>query len=240
VDIVAVGAHPDDGEIAMGASLAGFVRRGYSAAIIDLTDGEPTPFGNKPTRRREAAAAALELGVTRHTLKLPNRKLFDTVAARESLAVLLRKMRPWVLFLPYPVDAHPDHWEGSALALAGRFYSKLSKTTMAGKPWYPPNVFYHLGTHLGHAPEPPLILDVSEDFRAKMRAVSCYQSQFYKGPRQGEMEEKLEVRARFYGMMIGVRYGEPFYSLEPTGLSDFDSLVLPGQGTLGRRRGTAR
>jgi len=239
-DVVAIGPHPDDVEMAMGGTIGGLVRRGYKVVVIDLTDGEPTPHGTPALRRREARKSAEILGVGRITLDLPNRKLFDTVEGREALAGVLRRLKPWLMFAPYPRDAHPDHWAGSVLSMAGRFYGKLTKTKMPGTPWMVGRVLFHFGTQLRQAPEPALIVDVGEDHRTKIKALAAYRSQFHASGRWKGMQEAMEIRGRFYGNLIGVRYGEPFYVWEPLGIEDPGALVIPGWGELQKLRGQKR
>src|SRR6185369_14367992 len=131
LDIIAVGAHPDDVEIACGGTLASLVRQGYRVGIVDLTDGEPTPGSPGPdVRLAEAQEAARILGVhVRQTLTLPNRRLFDDYAARVALAKEFRRYRPKVvlgLAGKTPL-ASPDHWQASQITDAAVFYARLSK-----------------------------------------------------------------------------------------------------------------
>ncbi len=114
LDVIAVGAHPDDVEIACGGTLAKLVRQGYRVGIIDLTDGEPTPLSPGPEVRMEEAKAAAEvLGAHRVTLDLPNRRLFDNFEARVALAKEFRKYRPKIVigFGDKTPMASPDHWQ---------------------------------------------------------------------------------------------------------------------------------
>src|SRR5947207_10374990 len=131
LDVIAVGAHPDDVEIACGGTLAKLVKQGYSVGIIDLTDGEPTPESPGPeVRLAEAQQAALALGVTtRVTLDLPNRRLFDTFEARVLLAKEFRKYRPKIVigFGDKTPLASPDHWQAMQITDAAVFYARLTK-----------------------------------------------------------------------------------------------------------------
>ena len=126
LDVVAVGAHPDDVEIACGGTLARLVEQGHSVGIIDLTNGEPTPLCPDPqVRLAEAAAAAAALGVeTRVTLELPNRRLFDSHEARLALASEFRKYRPRLVlgFGDRTPMASPDHWQAMQITDAAIFY----------------------------------------------------------------------------------------------------------------------
>jgi len=126
-ELLVIGAHPDDVEIGMGGAIATFVHEGHGITILDLTDGEPTPMGSPEARRAESEAAARTLGVGRRiTLPLPNRYLMDTVENRIAVAEVVREVRPEVVFLPYGIDAHPDHIAAERLGEAARFYAKLT------------------------------------------------------------------------------------------------------------------
>src|SRR5262249_10158654 len=130
LDVVAVGAHPDDLEITCGGTLAKLVKLGYRVGMIDLTSGEPTPRGTPETRKREAEAARQALGVpVRINLGLPNRVLMDTPEHRFVLATAFRRMRPSVVIAlaGRTPAASPDHNQGHLLVEASRFYSQLTK-----------------------------------------------------------------------------------------------------------------
>ncbi len=133
LDVIAVGAHPDDVEIGCGGTLALLASQGYRVGIIDLTDGEPTPRSSGPDERlAEAAAAARVLGVVhRETLDFPNRRLFDSFEVRVALAKVFRRWRPrLVLGLGDKTPlASPDHAQTVAITEAAVFYSRLTKWT---------------------------------------------------------------------------------------------------------------
>lgn len=182
-------------------------------AILDLTDGEPTPHGDRLTRREEARAAAEILGVKRRiTLSLPNRFLQDTVEARNELARVLRQLRPRLVFSMLPQDQHPDHLAAAMLAQNARFYAKFTKTDLPGEPFYPPLFLQYAGSHLRRVFQPAAIVDISPTFAIKLQAVLTYRSQF--GWREGAMRDWLTTAAKFYGAKIGVEYGEPIFSPE--------------------------
>ena len=131
LDVIAVGAHPDDVEIACGGTLARMVQQGYRVGIIDLTDGEPTPLSPGPeVRLQEASQAAKVLGVhKRITMELPNRRLFDSFEARVALAKIFRQYRPTVVlgFGDKTPMASPDHYQAMLITDAAVFYSRLCK-----------------------------------------------------------------------------------------------------------------
>ena len=225
--ILALGPHPDDVEIGMGGTVAALVRQGHSVVLCDLTNGEPTPRGSPERRAAEAAEAARVLGVERRiTLPLPNREVADTVAARRQVAEVIREVRPDVLFVPYWVDAHPDHVAGAALAEAARFYAKLTRTTMRGDPTYPSRVVHFVTSHYRLHVTPTFLFDISATMEQKLRAVAAYPSQF--ADEEGAMPilEMLREVARYWGHLIGCRYAEPFVTREPVGLSSLEGFVL--------------
>ncbi|WP_324717138.1 bacillithiol biosynthesis deacetylase BshB1 [Carboxydochorda subterranea] len=227
VDVLAVGAHPDDVELAVGGTVAAFVARGLSVGILDLTNGEPTPFGSPERRRAESHEAARILGVqTRVTLALPNRALQDTVDGRTAVASVLRLLRPKLLLGHYWEDLHPDHVAASALTDAARFYGKLTRTSMPGEPYLVPRALYFVATHLRlHAPA-SLAVDVSAFWEErKLPAVEAYTSQFGVNEAGRAVPERLRTRDRYYGDLIGCRYAEPLIARELAGVADPSALV---------------
>jgi bacillithiol biosynthesis deacetylase BshB1 len=227
VDLLIVGTHPDDIELGFGGAVAKFVASGYEVALLDLTNGEPTPFGDPDTRAKEAAQSAAILGVkTRITLDLPNREVTDTIEARHKVAEVYRKLRPDILFIQGTEDAHPDHISGSAIALKARFDAKLTKTDMAGEPWFPKKLFHYLASHLKLHPKPSFILDVSDTFETKLNAIRTYKSQFAASGREDEFIDMLSKMGAYYGLLIGVDYGEPVFCSEEIGLKDIRDILI--------------
>ncbi|MDO9556201.1 MAG: bacillithiol biosynthesis deacetylase BshB1 [Coriobacteriia bacterium] len=224
-DVVCIGAHPDDVEIGMGGTVAGMTAQGLDVVIVDLTDGEPTPCGTHERRMAEAVRAADILGASRRTLSQPNRYLFDTVEARTELAEVLRELRPRVLFVPYPEDAHPDHVAAASIARAGRFYAKFTKTDMAGEPHYPARVYHYMAVHMRLVREPSFVVDISQTLDTKLTALGCYGSQFNANERNRGIIPMMEDAAHMWGTLIGVSAGEPFFAQEPIGIRSVTDLV---------------
>lgn len=224
-DAVCVGAHPDDVEIGMGATVAKMVREGLRVMIVDLTNGEPTPYGTPEKRASESAEAASILGADRLTLGGHNRYLFDTKEARIELAEVLRELQPSLLFTPYPDDAHPDHVAAAQIALAARFYSKFTKTDMRGEPWFPRRVYHYMAVHQRMITAPSFIVDVTDDLAAKIAAVSAYRSQFAENPANVGLPASLEQEAVSWGSAARVGYGEPFFALEPVCIASVSDLL---------------
>ena len=228
LDVLVVAPHPDDAELGMAGAILKLQAEGLAVGVLDLTRGEPTPLGSPEIRARETAAATEILGLRwRENLDLPNRTLEPTLDARAKLAGVFRRTRPRWIFAPYWVDAHPDHVAATELIEAARFWSKLTKTDMPGQPHYPERIFYYYCVHLRQIPQPAFVLDVSDHWEKKLAAVQCYRSQFIEGRPQEPPTffDQLRDQAATWGWSIGTRYGEPFASREPIGLSSVRGLL---------------
>jgi len=228
LDILVVAPHPDDAELGMGGAILKFKAEGLRVGVLDLTSGEPTPHGSLQIRKAETAAATEVLGLDwRENLDLPNRSLEPTLTARAQLAGVIRQQRPRWLFAPYWEDAHPDHLAATELVDAARFWAKLTKTDLPGEPHHPERIFYYYCVHLKLTPQPAFVLNISDQWEQKLAAIACYQSQFVTGrPTQpATFLDQLRDEAAYWGKSIGTRYGEPFASREPLGLSTLSGLV---------------
>jgi len=228
LDILVVSPHPDDAELGMAGAMLKFKAEGLSIGVLDLTNGEPTPLGSPEIRACETAAATEILGLDwRENLELTNRTLEPTLEARGKLAEVFRRTRPRWIFSPYWVDAHPDHVAATQLIEAARFWSKLSKTDLLGQPHYPERILYYYSVHLRQIPQPAFVLDISDYWQQKRAAIECYRSQFVDNqpPEPPRFIDRLRDQAATWGWSIGVRYGEPFASREPIGLTSISGLV---------------
>ncbi len=161
----------------------------------------------------------------RGNLGLPNRELTADLESRRQLAVAFRELRPRCVLAHYWEDAHPDHVAASALTDAARFWAKLTKTDMAGEPFYPPRFLYFFSVHLRIHPKPSFVVDVSAHHETKLRALACYHSQLVQGRSPPTPLDQLRDRARYWGWAIGADYGEPFVSREEVGLRGLRDLV---------------
>ena len=227
LDVLVVSPHPDDAELGMAGAILKFQAEGLAVGVLDLTSGEPTPFGSPEIRAQETAAATaiLRLG-WRENLGLPNRSLEPTIAARAKLAGVFRQTRPRWIFAPYWIDAHPDHVAATQLIEAARFWSKLTKTDLPGQPHYPERIYYYYCVHLRLIPQPAFVLDISAYWEQRRAAIECYRSQFLEGhlSQAPTLIDQWRDQAATWGWSIGVRYGEPFASREPIGLGSMKAL----------------
>jgi bacillithiol biosynthesis deacetylase BshB1 len=222
--IVVVGPHPDDQELGMGGTIARLARQGHTVHLIDMTNGEPTPYGSVETRAREAAEAAQVLGVTRSLLGLKNREVVHDIESRHKLAALYRVHRPNVVFVPYPIDAHPDHVAVTRIAEDARFDAKLSKTNIPGEPWHPKRIIYYFCTHLRMSFQPTFCIDITAEIDQKLESIARYKSQFTMNA-AGDVPAQVKVLNGYFGTRIATAYAEPFFTHEVLGLSGLSELV---------------
>ncbi|MCA9242147.1 MAG: PIG-L family deacetylase [Planctomycetales bacterium] len=234
LDVVAVGAHPDDVEIGCGGTIAKLVEQGYRVGIVDLTDGEPTPASPGPeVRLAEAQAASRLLGVQeRVTLDLPNRRLFDGFEERVALAKVLRRWRPrLVLGISDRTPlASPDHWQARQITDAGVFYSRLTKWDehFDGLPPHriSAQLYYPLSFYSMEAPIDGnyFVVDVSSTFEKKLASVRAYATQF--PPEKQDIFGKITALAERFGTSAGYQYGEVLSSPRAIGTTDLMGLVF--------------
>lgn len=230
LDLLAIAAHPDDAELTCGGTLLKMVRRGYRVGILDLTGGEMGTRGSAAVRRREAAAAARVLGVVlRENLGLPDARLEVTERSKLAVARRIRALQPRTVILPYWEGRHPDHYNASRIAYEGCFAAGLKRLAIAGQPFRPFKIIY--ATAYDPAVRPSFIVDISEEYDERQRAILCYGSQFRPKKRErnsavhiplDELDQRVGLVAQHYGQMIGVRYGEPFLVKE---LFEVDDVV---------------
>jgi N-acetylglucosamine malate deacetylase 1 len=221
VDVLAFGPHPDDLEIGMGATIAQHVARGLSVGLCDLTRGEMGTNGTPEERVHEAEEAREVLGAAwRVNLGLPDRQLRDVPDQVRPIVELIRACRPAVVALPHWSDRHPDHGAASAVVAAAAFSSGLRRYTADGDAWKADWLVYYF---INNSVEPSFIIDVSEHYAVKQRALDCHRSQFVPSG-GGTAETRLtsplfrqlvESRDAQLGAQAGVRWAEGFVVREP-------------------------
>lgn len=238
VDVLAIGAHPDDVEMSAGGTLAKLAAAGRRVGILHLTSGEAGTRGTPEGRRAEAARAAGILGaVGVEFLALGDGGLRSGPAEEDQLIEILRRLRPELVLAPPPVDRHPDHGRAHRLVVDACFYSGLARRG-SGTPHRPAALFSY---QQHDAFEPSFVVDVTASWEVKMRALDAYASQLT--PTGGRSDpaagpetkisspltrRMLEGRARHYGNLIGVEYAEPFWSRTPLAVGDPWELLPRG------------
>ncbi len=231
LDLLAIAAHPDDVELTCGGTLLKMALRGYTTGILDLTAGEMGTRGTPETRAKEAARAAKILKVAwRGTLGVADSDVQSTRENKLRLAKVIRELRPRTVILPYWEARHPDHYHASALGYEGCFLAGLKQLPLEGEPFRPFKILYATSFE---GMTPTFVVDVTKQYEARRKAILAYGSQFRpaKNARTqrvylaiDELDSKMDLLARHFGQMIGVRYGEPFFQKEMMAVEDVVEL----------------
>ena len=231
-DVLAIAAHRDDVEQTCGGTLLRMASRGLRTAILDLTQGEAGTRGSAEDRANEAAEAARILGVGwRQALDLPDGAVENTLENRLKIVRVLRLVRPRVVILPYWQARHPDHAITAALGYDACFLSGLAKVETGSDPHRPFKIVY---ASLYADVRPSFVVDITPFIEQRHAALMAYRSQYANQAAGGglfvpeeEIRERTLAEARHYGLLAGVRYGEPFVQKE-VGLVD-DLTLVPVQ-----------
>ncbi|MEL7834231.1 bacillithiol biosynthesis deacetylase BshB1 [Fodinibius sp. Rm-B-1B1-1] len=238
LDLLALSAHPDDTELCCGGTLAALVNQGKKVGVVDFTRGEMGSRGTPEQRLKEAQHASEIIGLeVRKNLGLPDTQLESTREYQKKIIQQIRKYRPHICFVGAPSDRHPDHGNGTRLALDAIFFSGLTKIETfdeQGDPqerWRPSHVLHFMQDRPF---DPDIVFDISDTFETKKEAILAFETQFNVENPGDEPEtyisntnffDGIEARARHYGHLIGATYGEPFiYQNGPMPMASFDSL----------------
>jgi N-acetylglucosamine malate deacetylase 1 len=238
LDILAIAAHRDDAEQTCGGTLLKMAQLGYRTGILDLTQGEMGTRGTAEDRRQEAEEAAKLLQVSwRLALDIADGRVENTWENRLKVARVLRDQRPRVVILPYWQGRHPDHYTASLLGYEACFLAGLAKATLnrqglSDDPLPPHRPFKIIYATLYYDVRPTFVVDITDQFETRFQSLMAYKTQFTDQeagndlfPSQAEIRSRVEAMARFYGMLGGVTYAEPFLQRE-VGLVD-DLTVIP-------------
>jgi N-acetylglucosamine malate deacetylase 1 len=225
LDVLAIAAHPDDIEQTCGGALLRMASQGYLTGALDLTAGEMGTRGTPEIRIAESCDAARILRLSfRENLRMPDARLENNVALRMTLAGVIRRLRPRTVILPYWEARHPDHYAAAALGFEASFLAGLARLDPDSPPHRPFKILY---ASL-YAPVPPsFVVDITPYFDRRMESLFAYRSQ-YGGQPQGsdlfpghdEILDRHRSIARYYGNLIGARYGEPFVVKETIRVDD--------------------
>ena len=251
LDILAIAAHRDDVEQTCGGTMLKMAQNGHSTGILDLTRGEMGTRGTSEDREQEASKAAEILKVCwRGALDIPDGGVENTWENRLKVARVIREQRPRVVILPYWKGRHPDHYTASTLGYEACFLAGLAKLDLGApnsrkidRPSHlqaaleaeelaPHRPFKIIYATLYYDVRPTFVVDITEQFEERFRSLMAYKSQFSDQdagrdifPAQAEIRGRIEAMARFYGMLAGVTYAEPFLQKE-VGLVD-DLTLIP-------------
>jgi bacillithiol biosynthesis deacetylase BshB1 len=243
VDLLGIAAHPDDIELSCAGTMLMAKRAGKKTGIVDMTHGELSTRGTLELRAKETdeATKILELDY-RTNLGLADGNIEVTKENVIKLVRQIRSLRPIIMLTPHKFERHPDHEAASELAHRAAFYSGLTKIETkddAGNPQEPHRPLLVMHFMQTYTFDPKVIIDISDVFEERMKAMRAYNSQFGRGESGRKLESKerdtfltqkgfyewMEARARHYGMIIGAEFGEPFWTQEAVGTKDVFSLV---------------
>ena len=231
VDLLAIAAHPDDVEQTCGGTLIRMAEMGYRTGVLDLTAGDMGSRGTAEIRIRESQEAAKHLQLAwRDNLRWPDARLENTITARMTLAGLIRRLQPRTVILPYWSARHPDHYRACEIGYEACFLAGLRRLDETTPPHRPFKILY---SSLYANVTPSFVVDISRQFERRMRALLSYRSQYGDSgtaselfPSHQEVEERLAAVARFYGNLIGVKYGEPFVVKEAMQVEDVVAMSV--------------
>jgi bacillithiol biosynthesis deacetylase BshB1 len=229
LDLLAIAAHPDDVEQTCGGTLIKMAEMGYRTGVLDLTAGEMGTRGAPEIRLQEAEIAARHMLLAwRGNLGLPDARLENTLAVRLTVMSEIRRLRPRVVILPYWEARHPDHYRAGELAYEACFLAGVQRLDESTEPHRPFKILY---SSLYANVTPSFVVDITAQFERRMAALLAYQSQYGAGgesaelfPSPEEIRERLGAVARYYGNLIGVKYGEPFVVKETMRVDDIVAL----------------
>ncbi|MDB5197493.1 MAG: GlcNAc-PI de-N-acetylase [Flaviaesturariibacter sp.] len=238
LDVLAIGAHPDDVELGCSGTLIGEVRRGKAVGIVDLTQGELGTRGTIETRYQEAAAAAKVIGLAaRENLKMRDGFFVNDETHQLKLIAALRKYRPEIVIGNILDDRHPDHGKAGKLIYDSCFLSGLKQvktfdeTGVEQEKWRPKYLLHYIQDRFY---EPDVIVDVTDVWEQRMEAIKAYKTQFH-SDHSGEPQtyisspafmDAIVSRARLLGKRIGVQFAEGFISKKNIGIRNLEALIL--------------
>lgn len=215
-DLLVFGPHPDDLEIGMGGTIARHARQGHAVALVDLTAGEMGSNGTPDVRMQESEAARVVLGArVRENLRWADRRIGKDPAHLEQAVAVIRAYRPRTIALPYWSDRHPDHVAASEVLSEAAFNAGLRRYPGGGEAWKADWLCYYF---INDSATPSFVIDVSDDYETKRRALDCHTSQF-RPPDSGTAATRLntplfrqliESRDAQFGALSGCRWAEGF------------------------------
>ncbi|HOX85322.1 MAG TPA: bacillithiol biosynthesis deacetylase BshB1 [bacterium] len=244
LDVLAIGAHPDDVELMCGGTLARLSAQGYRTGILSLTQGEMGSRGSREQRKFEAQQAARILDVAWHgMLDIPDSNVAVNEENKLKVIAEIRRHRPDLVFAPPQRSRHPDHVNCSQLVREAVFFAGLRRLETDAPHFRPQRLAYYMEM-VDFVPN--FIVDISSTFEKKMASIQAYTSQFYQPGKEDREEptfisspefyQSIISKAEYWGQKVGVRYGEPFEVAEPIGVDDPVNLLCHKRQTKEERQ----
>lgn len=232
LDVLSIAAHRDDTELTCGGTVIKMVQAGYRVGILDLTAGESGTRGNAALREREADRASRVMGVShRENLYMPDAGIEHLREYKMNIAQKIRDLRPRTVILPYWKGRHPDHYTTGQIGYEACFFAGLSKLPLKGKAFRPHKIIY--SSLYVPSTRPSFVVDITAQFEKKIKAILAYRSQFSAEkdvqnlfPSRKDLRDRVGSLSRHFGLMIGVRYGEPFLMREVAEVEDIVTMPV--------------
>ncbi len=232
LDLLSIAAHRDDTELTCGGTIIKMVEAGYKVGILDLTAGEAGTRGSAKLRAKEAAKASAIMGIVyRENLGLPDAAVEPSRDYKLQIAEKIRELRPRTVILPYWEGRHPDHYNTGRLGYEACFLAGLAKLPLQGRPYRPHKIVY--ASIYVPSLRPTFVVDITAQLDQKLKAIVAYSSQFSAKadlqnlfPSRGDLRERVASLSRHFGLMIGVRYGEPFVMREMVRVDDVVTIPV--------------
>ncbi len=229
VDVLGVGAHPDDVELFAGGTLLRLASLGYATGIVDLTRGEASTRGTPDVRATEAEQASHVLGLAhRESLDLGDARLDDSERVRAAIVAVLRRLQPRLVLTHHPDQPHPDHAAAARAVVAAAYLAGVAKFAPSPDARVPhrPCAVAHFG--LPSSVPPSFVVDVSDFAGKRLDAIRCHRSQLHDAASSAPQSaiategflERLDVRHRYYGSLVQARFGEAFFVRDTLAVED--------------------
>jgi len=239
LNVLAIGVHPDDVELGCSGTIINEIRSGKKVGIVDLTQGELGTRGTVETRYLESSNAAMIMGVqVRENLQMRDGFFENNEENKLKLIRVIRKYRPDIVIGNILHDRHPDHGRAGKMIADACFLAGLRKIETRDENgneqerWRPAHVLHYIQDWYH---EPDILIDISDVFEQRMKAIEAYTTQFHTGEDTGDEPQtyistpdfldSVIARARMFGKRIGVKYAEGFISEKKLGIRNLDALI---------------
>ena len=232
VDVLTIAAHPDDVELTCAGTLMRMIHQGYSAGILDLTQGEMGTRGTPEIRAREAEAAAAIIGARwRERMDLGDARLTSSIENRLAVAERIRAAKPKTVILPHWEGRHPDHYTAAILGYEACYAAGLKQLPIKGAPHRPKKILY---SAMYADVRPSFIVDITDFFPKKLESMHAFASQFSGDmsavtelyPAWGRLLDRVTTQCKYFGHLIGVEYAEPFVIKEAIAIDDVVNMPV--------------
>jgi N-acetylglucosamine malate deacetylase 1 len=219
--IIAFGTQPDQVEAGMGGTILKLTELAHQVTIIDLTNGEFSKKQQPDNRKREAIKASRILGIDeRITLDYFYPELENNREIREEVSEIYHNTSPDIVFIPYPIDINPE-----SRVTAEICYTSFSQIYLQSANYTKKKIFYYFAAPFSYYQKPSFITDISKEIEMKVEALKCYESQFGQNLQDSQLFESTLSLSRYYGMLIGTKFGESFICKQPLEIKNLELLI---------------